>query len=112
MAEIDVEKIAVEVRAAGEKLIGLADRLTAGQVTAGKAEAKAETGSEEKDDGQQAEPEVTKEEVRAVLAVKLKEGFKADIQELFRKYGGSRLKEIDPSHYSDLKKDAEGLGHA
>lgn len=58
------------------------------------------------------EKAVTKEDVRAVLAVKLKEGYKEEIRELFEKYGGSRLKEIDPSHYSELMKDAEGLGHA
>jgi hypothetical protein len=53
--------------------------------------------------------QVTLEEVRAVLAEKSHDGFTADVRALLQKYGASKLSEIDPTKYSSLLSDAEGL---
>ena len=55
------------------------------------------------------EPELTLEQVRAVLADKSRAGFTAQIRSLLQKHGAAKLSEIDPSHYADLLKEAEGL---
>ena len=57
-------------------------------------------------------PQLTLEEVRAVLAEKSHDGFTKEIRELLEKYGAPRLSEIDPANYAALLKDAEVLGNA
>lgn len=56
-----------------------------------------------------AEKKVTLEDVRSVLAQKSKAGMTAEVRELIRKYGGTRLSDIDPAQYKALLKDAEAL---
>lgn len=46
-----------------------------------------------------AEPVLTLEAVRAVLAEKSRAGFTAQIRSLLQKYGASKLSEIDPTRY-------------
>ena len=38
-------------------------------------------------------------------------GFTAQVKELLRKHGAATLSGIDPSEYTALIKDAEGLGN-
>ena len=57
-------------------------------------------------------PQLTLEEVQAVLAEKSHDGFTKEIRELLEKYGAPRLSEIDPANYAALLKDAEVLGNA
>lgn len=57
-------------------------------------------------------PQLTLEEVRAVLAEKSHDGFTREIRELLLKYGAPKLSEIDPDNYAALMKDAEVLGNA
>jgi len=54
---------------------------------------------------------ITLEEVRAKLAEKSQAGLTAEVREIINKYGGSKLSEIDPKHYTDMLKDAEVLGN-
>ena len=56
-----------------------------------------------------AEPALTLEQVRAVLADKSRLGFTAEICTLLQKYGATKLSGIDPVHYKDLLADAEVL---
>ena len=56
-----------------------------------------------------AEKRVTLEDVRAVLGQKSQAGMTAEVRELIRKYGGTRLSDIDPVQYKALLKDAEAL---
>ena len=56
-----------------------------------------------------AEKKVTLEDVRAVLGKKSQAGMTAEVRELIRKYGGTRLSDIDPAQYKALLKDAEAL---
>ena len=58
-----------------------------------------------------AEPVLTLEQVRAVLADKSRVGFTAEVRALLRKYGAPKLSGIDPAHYKALVADAEVLGN-
>ena len=55
------------------------------------------------------EPELTLEQVRAVLADKSRQGHTAEIRALLQKHGGSKLSQIDPAHYKALLAEAEEL---
>ncbi len=56
-----------------------------------------------------AAPEVTLEQVRAVLSAKSYSGFTDQVRALINKYGATKLSGVDPKHYADLLRDAEEL---
>ena len=58
-----------------------------------------------------AEPVLTLEQVRAVLADKSRQGHTAEIRSLLQKYGAVKLSGIDPVHYKALLADAEVLSN-
>ena len=49
------------------------------------------------------------QQVRAVLADKSRTGHAAEIRELLKKYGASKLSLVDPKHYEALLREAEVL---
>ena len=55
------------------------------------------------------EPELTLEQVRAVLADKSRQGHTAEIRSLLQKYGATKLSQIDPANYKALLADVEVL---
>lgn len=55
------------------------------------------------------EPKLSLEDVRSVLSEISANGHGAEIRELLKKYGQTKLSEIDPSDYPALLKDAEVL---
>ena len=59
-----------------------------------------------------AEPQLSLEQVRAVLADKSRKGYTAEIRALLQKYGATKLSGIDPANYKALLADAEGLTDA
>ena len=59
-----------------------------------------------------AEPTLTLEQVRAVLADKSRKGHTAEIRALLQKYGASKLSGIAPANYKALLADAEVLTDA
>ena len=59
-----------------------------------------------------AEPILTLEAVRAVLADKSRAGFTAQIRSLLQKYGADKLSGVDPTNYKALLADVEGLTDA
>ncbi len=59
-----------------------------------------------------AEPVLTMEAVRAVLADKSRAGFTAHIRSLLQKYGADKLSGIDPTNYKALLADVEELTNA
>lgn len=61
---------------------------------------------------EEAKPTLTLKEVRTVLAEKSRNGFTAEIKELLKKYGASKLSEVDPKNYEALLKDTEELNNA
>ena len=68
------------------------------------------TADEAQDVATPAEPVLTLEQVRAVLANKSRMGFTAEIRTLLQKYGAPKLSGIDPVHYKALVAEAEVLG--
>lgn len=54
-------------------------------------------------------PALTLEEVRAVLADKSRAGHTAEIRELLKKYGATKLSLVDPKHYEALSREVEVL---
>ena len=56
-----------------------------------------------------AQPEVTMEEVRAVLAEKSSAGHTDEVRKLLQDFGAAKLSAVDPKDYADLKAKAEVL---
>ena len=70
---------------------------------------KSETAEKAEVPAAPAKPALTLEEVRAVLADKSRAGHTAEIRELLKKYGASKLSLVDPKHYGALLREAEVL---
>ena len=58
------------------------------------------------------EPELTLEQVRAVLADKSRKGHTAEVRALLQRYGAEKLSGVDPANYKALLADAEVLNDA
>ena len=58
---------------------------------------------------EKSKPTLTLEEVRAVLADKSCAGHTAEIRELLKKYGASKLSLVDPKDYESLLRETEVL---
>ena len=54
-------------------------------------------------------PTLKLEQVRMVLAEKIRAGHTAAVKTLLTKYGVAKLSELDPAHYAALLKEAEGI---
>ena len=70
------------------------------------------SGDEPEPKAEPAEPVLTLEAVRAVLADKSRAGFTAQIRSLLQKYGADKLSGIDPANYNALLAAVEGLTDA
>lgn len=73
------------------------------------AEMFSSTADEAPDTVVPAEPALTLEQVRAVLADKSRQGHTAEIRSLLQKYGATKLSQLDPVNYKALLADAEVL---
>ena len=60
-------------------------------------------------DATKEEKTISLEEVRGVLAKKAQEGKQAEVRELIKTYGVSKLSEVDAKDYVELMKKAEEL---
>ena len=49
------------------------------------------------------------EDVRGILAEKSQAGMISEVREIIKKYGASKLSEINPKNYADVIKEAEKL---
>lgn len=96
MSELAAEIAAL--RKCAETIIGIADSFT-----------EMFSGNDEPANAPAAEPMLTLEAVRAVLADKSRNGHTAQIRFLLQKYGASKLSEIDPVNYKALLAEAEVL---
>ncbi|MDO5151779.1 MAG: DNA ligase [Eubacteriales bacterium] len=99
----DMAQTIKELRSAAAAISDAADWLT--KVFSGESQAEGTPDSPP-------EPELTLEQVRAVLADKSRKGHTAEIRALLQKYGAAKLSGIDPSHYKALLADAEVLTDA
>ena len=93
-----------ELRRCGDALIGVADSLR--ELFGGN-----NTEVEPQPTVEAAKPELTLEQVRAVLAEKSRGGYTAQVRELLVKHGAAKLSDIAPAEYLALMADAEGLGN-
>ena len=93
-----------ELRRCGDALIGVADSLR--ELFGGN-----NTEVEPQPTVEAAKPELTLEQVRAVLAEKSRGGYTAQVRELLVKHGAAKLSDIDPAEYPALMADAEELGN-
>ena len=71
-----------------------------------------ESADEAPDAAAPAEPALTLEQVRAVLATKSRQGHTAEIRALLQKYGAAKLSGIAPANYKALLADVEVLTDA
>ena len=97
----ELDQVIKDLRSAAATINEVADTL---------AEMFSTTADEASDAATLAEPQLTLEQVRAVLADKSRMGFTAAIRTLLQKYGAAKLSGIDPVHYKALVADAEVLG--
>ena len=67
------------------------------------------SGDEPEPEVKPAEPVLTLEAVRAVLADKSRAAFTTQIRSLLQKYGADKLSGVDPANYKALLADVEGL---
>ncbi len=51
--------------------------------------------------------EIKLEDVRAKLADISQAGMTAEVRDIIKKYGGTKLSDVDPVHYADILKDVE-----
>ena len=93
-----------ELRRCGDALIGVADSLR--ELFGGN-----NTEVEPQPTVEAAKPELTLEQVRAVLAEKSRGGYTAQVRELLVKHGAAKLSDIDPAEYPALLAEAEVLGN-
>ena len=103
-----------EMKKCGEMLIQISEDLkqlfsTPSDTAAVTATAKAET----KTTVPQEPPKVIikKEQVRAVLAQKSRDGFTKEVKEILKKYGANKLSEVKESDYQAVLQDVEVLGN-
>ena len=102
MSELDL--CVGELRSAAQSLNSVADSLTA--LFSG-----SQPESSVQPESKPTSKPLTLEDVRAVLAVKSRNGHTAKIRELLEKYGAAKLSEIDPQKYAALLAEAEVLGN-
>ena len=69
------------------------------------------TADEAPDAAVPAEPRLTLEQVRAILADKSRRGYTAEVKALLRQHGADKLSEIAPSEYEALLTEVEALGN-
>lgn len=96
----DMAQTIENLRSAAAAISDAADWLT--RIFSGELQA-------EDDPASPPEPELTLDQVRAVLADKSRQGHTAEIRALLQKYGASKLSQIDPAHYRALLAEAEEL---
>ncbi len=100
-----------DVRSLADSLQAVADAISENEPTTVDATPTQKPMKEEKQIKKKnaAKKEYTLEDVRGILATKSQNGLTAGVKGLIEKYGGTKLSDIDPTHYADIIKDAEVL---
>ena len=102
-----------DIRRLADSLQGLCELITEGKLEQTSIEKKSELIEDESTElltnATKEEQTITLEEVRGVLAKKAQEGKQAEVRELIKTYGVSKLSEVEAKHYVELMKKAEEL---
>ena len=77
---------------------------------AAKAEPKTETVEEETAPEEEKKPEITFQQVRAVLAQKSREGYTSAVKNIIEYFGAEKLSDIKPENYAEVLEQAEMIG--
>ena len=107
----DIRSLADSLQAMAEAMLQNEPEQTDAPAESGsdsKAEKK-KTGKKAAKPAAKAEPPLTLEQVRAVLAEKSRAGHTAEVKALLTKHGADKLSDIDPAQYPALLADAEVL---
>ena len=101
------------IRRLADSLQSLCELITEGKLEQTSIEKKSELIEDESTElltnATKEEQTITLEEVRGVLAKKAQEGKQAEVRELIKTYGVSKLSEVEAKHYVELMKKAEEL---
>lgn len=102
-----------DIRQLADSLQSLCELITEGKLEQTSIEKKSELIEDESTElltnATKEEQTITLEEVRGVLAKKAQEGKQAEVRELIKTYGVSKLSEVEAKHYVELMKKAEEL---
>ena len=103
-----------EMKKCGEMLIQISDDLK--QIFSSTSDNAAETIPAKTDNKEKVPLEppkesIKKEQVRAVLAQKSRDGFTKEVKEILKKYGANKLSEVNESDYQAVLQDVEVLGN-
>ena len=102
-----------DIRRLADSLQSLCELITEGKLEQTSIEKKSELIEDESTElltnATKEEQTITLEEVRGVLAKKAQEGKQAEVRELIKTYGVSKLSEVDAKDYVELMKKAEEL---
>ena len=77
---------------------------------AAKAEPKTDTVEEETAPEEEKKPEITFQQVRAVLAQKSREGYTSAVKNIIEYFGAEKLSDIKPENYAEVLEQAEMIG--
>lgn len=102
-----------DIRRLADSLQSLCEVMTEGKLEQTFVEEKSEVVEDESTElltnSTKEDQTITLEEVRGVLAKKAQEDKQAEVRELIKTYGVSKLSEVEPKHYVELMKKAEEL---
>ena len=98
----DLAQTIEELRSAAAAILAAADWLT--KMFSGETQAADAPASSP-------EPQLTLEQVRAVLADKSRHGYTAEVKALLHQHGADKLSDIAPGEYEALLAEAEALGN-
>lgn len=102
-----------DIRRLADSLQSLCELITEGKLEQTSIEKKSELIEDESTElltnATKEDQTITLEEVRGVLAKKAQEGKQAEVRELIKTYGVSKLSEVEAKHYVELMKKAEEL---
>ena len=102
-----------DIRRLADSLQSLSEVMTEGKLEQTSVEEKSEVVEDESTElltnSTKEKQTISLEEVRGVLAKKAQEGKQAEVRELIKTYGVSKLSEVEAKHYVELMKKAEEL---
>ena len=120
---MDNEIIAMALRMIGKNIVLIADAIyKEGEPAevdekpkkrtrkAAKAEPKTDTVEEETAPEEEKKPEITFQQVRAVLAQKSREGYTSAVKNIIEYFGAEKLSDIKPENYAEVLEQAEMIG--
>ena len=120
---MDNEVIAMALRMIGKNIMLIADSICIEEPSAVEEKPKKRTKKTAKEEPktekveeepasteEQQKPEITFQQVRAVLAQKSREGFTSAVKNIIEYFGAEKLSDIKPENYAEVLEQAEMIG--